>query len=149
MKQIYEHIGASHFDKSLFMPIRKHFPTKPRGGFWASPCGDEFYTWKDWSKDNYCDVDDQDHFFFTLKDEAKVFRITSQKEYEEFVNRFGKIQEEMFGLTKVTFDWKQVAEVLDAVEVDVSSWMKLYDLMYSWDCDSICIFNPDIVEEIS
>lgn len=149
MKQIYEHVGASHFDRGLFMPIKKHFPTKPRGGFWASPCGEGFFTWKDWSKANYYDIDNADHFFFTLKDNAKVFRISSQEEYEEFVNRFGKIEEGMFGLTKVLFDWKHIAEVLDAVEVDVSSWIKLYDLMYSWDCDSICIFNPDIVEEIS
>ena len=37
---------------------------------------------------------------------------------------------------------------VDAMWVDISADRDLYMELYGWDCDSIVVFNPDIIEQI-
>ena len=47
------------------------------------------------------------------------------------------------------FDFELMAiDGWDGLEISLSEYPPLYDKFYSWDCDSICIFNKDAIKEV-
>ena len=80
-------------------------------------------------------------FTFTLKDGAKVLEINSVKELKEVP----KIKDDD-GVTYTMIDFEKLSESYDAIEVNISSDHNLYFSLYGWDCDSILIMNPDIIQ---
>lgn len=42
-------------------------------------------------------------------------------------------------------DFEKIAEEYDAIEVNIDS--SLYYALYTWDCDSILIMNPNIIRD--
>ena len=53
----------------------------------------------------------------------------------------------------VYLDFEKLSQEYDAIEITLSEekshkgefWGGLYDKLYGWDCDSICIMNPDCI----
>lgn len=138
----YIHYGQNNFDVDLFAPIenRPYF-TKPFGGLWASRT-DAKYSWNDWCRNNdFAECRNDNSFTFTLKDGAKVLEINSVKELKEVP----KIKDDD-GVTYTMIDFEKLSESYDAIEVNISSDHNLYFSLYGWDCDSILIMNPDIIQ---
>lgn len=138
----YIHYGCTEFDKNKFNNIR-NLPetTKPFGGFWASRI-DAIKSWKNWCEDTEYEANLNDNFIFTLNDKSRVLTINNCEQLKKLPKREG-----ITSIVQTNLDFEALAKEYDAVEVLISEDPKLYHQLYGWDCDSILIMNPDIVEE--
>ncbi|MBQ2892250.1 MAG: hypothetical protein IJN03_02750 [Bacilli bacterium] len=139
----YIHYGHENFDIKLFNKIKNRpEAVKPIGGLWASRV-DTTDGWIDWCKGNEIDWARLDvSFKFKLKPEAKVLLIDSMDKLKELPK-----QKSILGHSPWTLlDFEKLAEEYDAVEVILNRG--LYFELYGWDCDSIIIMNPEIIELI-
>lgn len=147
----YIHYGHSSFNHDLFCEIKnRELFVKPWGGLWASDVDAE-YGWKDWCvSQNFYVERLNEHFIFTLSDDAKVLHIYDVKQLEELPQLI-----EDFDLY-VCLDFEQLlADGWDVIElhlseekVDFDDWFNrrgLYFDLYGWDCDSILIMNPEVI----
>lgn len=153
-KTKYIHYGHVEFDKGImFVPIENvEYFTKPRGGFWASPV-DSQYGWKEWCEsNNFCTSRLCKSVTFALSDNAKVFHIRSVDDLENLPRQNLELD---VGVDMVYLDFERMADLgYDAVELHLSEELPdshgfldgLYWKLYGWDCDSILIMNPDVVE---
>lgn len=145
----YIHYGDSHFKKKLWKPIKtKLFRNKPTGGLWASAIDAE-WGWRDWSMVNDFNTENlKESFCFTLSKSANVFHIYSKTDLKNIP---------MQTLLPKSMAFPDFEELMkqgyDAVELHLSEdkatneFDSLYWSLYGWDCDSILIFNPDIIIE--
>ncbi len=145
-KPVYIHYGARTFDLKIGFPVKSsngHCRVKPFGGLWASRVGDP-YGWKSWCKENDFRIcRERNSFKFTLSDNAKI-------KYISCINDI--ISEPWFKAESIdilnSIDYKQLlSEGYDGIEV--TNIEPLYFAMYGWDCNSIVVLNPNIVEVIS
>lgn len=138
----YIHYGHKTFDKTHFYPIKniKGF-TKPAGGLWASKINAP-YGWKAWyDNNNYGECIEDNSFKFTFSANARILRINNCKELENLPK-----VDSIFNLSSWIFlDFEKLALYYDAIEINISSDSNLYCL-YGWDCDSLLIMNPDIIQ---
>lgn len=143
---IYIHYGSNKFHPEM-VKARNHDRgwNKPAGALWASRI-DAKHGRRDW-----CESEDfhteklSSSFKFKLKDNAKVFYIDS-------ADKEGMLPIRSDSITTFikSYDFEKLIELgYDAVEVSISSDWRLYDGMYGWDCDSIAILNPDVVEVVA
>lgn len=145
----YIHYGNREFNKELFQPIKnRQCFTKPFGGFWASDVNAKF-GWQQWNKENeFTSCQEENSFCFTLKENAKVihlYKVEDLKQLPIVKNDLG------FSLSSwYCIDFEELAESgVDAMEVHMSEGdHELYFPLYGWDCDSILIMNPDIIENM-
>lgn len=145
MSKTYIHYGHNHFYKSLFFPIKNmRSLTKPSGGLWASDVN-AIRGWKEWCEDNEfrkCEKDNS--FTFTLVDDARVLTINSSNDLEDLPKGENK-----YGMNEWTIlDFEKISHDYDAIEINISSDGILYYRLYGWDCDSILVMNPDVIQEI-
>ena len=147
----YIHYGSKEFLKDKVSPIKneKYF-SKPKGGLWASPL-DTNMGWRDWCKsEDFRECNEENSFTFALADAARVLSIKQSSD----LNDLPKIETDYFN--KMYLDFEELTKQYDAIEVSISSsydldgdWHEtLYYKLYGWDCDSILIMNPDIVEDV-
>ena len=166
-KTIYIHYGNNHYEKRDVDLSIKGFVTKPkRAALWGSPEDAEF-SWKDWSEGEQWNLSALEKSFrFKLKGGSKILFIRSKKdvdELDEILKTNTDVKESFSGLTSTasmlmsllgfitpenyTIDFAKLQENgIDAVEVEFNKY--IHDAFYGWDCDSICVLNPDAVEEI-
>lgn len=143
----YIHYGHKSFDKNLFDSIRnnKYF-TKPKGGLWASDVNAR-YGWKDWCDSNeFRKCEKSNSFVFTLEMDTKLLIIDSYDDLKELprLEDIDNFASPMWLL----LDFEKIAKKYDAIEVNISSDEELYWKLYGWDCDSILVMNPDVVQSI-
>lgn len=151
MKQVYQHYGNNKFDNSQIKPIKnRDVWGKPYGGFWASRVNSE-KSWKEWCEtEDFCTERLKKHFDFTLNDNAKILVIKTKCDLEKLRQK----HQEWFVKPKWDFidrpflDFEKISKLYDALEVNAGSDRELYFDFYGWDCDSICIFNLQIVNVI-
>ena len=144
-KKKYIHWGSCKFERTWFCPVKNRgCLTKPSGGLWASPVDAE-YGWYDWCSDeNFRSYDEDDCFKFTLRSGAKVLMIDNKDVLEDLP----KYKDPDFSHDLwVSLDFEELMrQGYDAVEVNLSACHGLYWSLYGWDCDSILVMNPDVVE---
>ena len=139
----YIHYGHKHFDKNLFMNIHNSMFTKPNGGLWASDIESK-YSWKNWCEENnFIECDEDCSFTFQLSEEAKILKIN----HVEVLKVLPKYKSEFDMPTWIVLDFEKLSHKYDAIEVNISSDDELYYKLYGWDCDSILVMNPDVVQE--
>lgn len=133
------HYGNERFDISKFQKVsNREFVNKPNGGFWASPINTE-NSWKNLCIKERCFTDSlKKHFIFNIKPGAKILNIKTKEDLNNL--SFIYKRENCFGETLLNFD--TIAECYDALYVEIE---ELYWEMYSWDCDTLLVFNPDII----
>ena len=158
----YIHYGSDKFDKAKFGKIKNQkYPwVKPdhSSGLWASRV-DAKYPWKEWCKDASFNIDElTTSFKFTISPSANIYTIAKPDDViglpdhvdEEYGNSY-------HGIKRIDFE-KCVELGIDAIEiVDIHGKnpnhqfgdFTVYDMMYGWDCDSILILNPDIIETVA
>lgn len=137
------HYGHDKFEKDKFEPVKNRLDaSKPKGGLWASRV-DSPNSWKEWCKSSGFGKEKLNtSFMFTLKEDAKVLRITNTKQLEQLPK--------MKNLLPITtmwtmIDYEELATEYDALEVLISEDHELYFSLYGWDCDSIVIMNPEVI----
>lgn len=167
-KTIYIHYGNDHYEKKEVDLSTKGFITKPlKAALWGSP-EDAGYSWKDWSEDQEWNLDALEKSFkFKLKGGSKILFIRSEKDIDEldenlktntnvdnyfpkYTSVFSILRSIMDSITPEnysTIDFSKLRENgIDAVEIEFNGYT--HDAFYGWDCDSICVLNPDAVEEV-
>lgn len=140
-KTTYIHYGSDWFRTPNPIRNRKYF-TKPSGGLWASrKDGDQ--TWKSWCECEEFGLDNLNYSFtFTLKDGARVLELS----YEDQLENLPKLEpyDKFDHYSECRLDFEKLAEEYDAIEVtDIS---QLYWPLYGWDCNSIIVMNPKIID---
>lgn len=141
------HYGHKEFDENMFVKISNspYFRTKPDGGLWASDV-EAKYGWKDWCKaENFRDRIEENSFEFVLTDNAKVLCINSVND----LRKLPKAEDDEFLISSwVTLDFEKLSKMYDVIEVNISNDWDLYFTLYGWDCDSIVVMNPEVIEDI-
>lgn len=153
----YIHYGAEHFDPDRWKDIMNrdngqiHGWIKPAAhtGLWASPV-DSPESWKIWAENSGYETSLDIGFRFTVRDPGRIFYVHNAMSYAALV--------ELYGVTtpwnspyynQYYFDFELMAiDGWDGLEISLSEYPPLYDKFYSWDCDSICIFNKDAIKEV-
>lgn len=143
-KTVYIHYGSKSFDKERFKdPENIPYQNKPSGGFLASPI-DAKYGWREWNEESgFTDCEEQNSFKFVLRKNATVYHIRNRRDYF----RLPKLVSPLVGREERCPDFEKIGEEYDAIELHFSEYKNLYWTVYGWDCDSILILNPDIIEE--
>lgn len=142
------HYGAIQFNPTLFAPIQnRRWANKPLGGLWASDVN-AAYGWKKFCKDagfRIKKTNDRIRFFFELNTD-RILLIDSSEKACELPQR--RKQESELGI-EVTYpvlpDFETIATQYDAIDFRISSDPSLYRTLYSWDCDSILVMNPNVI----
>lgn len=146
----YIHYGHEEFDMRRFRSVSngRYLGIKPVGGLWASPIEAE-RSWKKWCEDeNYSECHEDDSFRFTMRNPDKIFYIDSEESFKEFAGRYALTEEARFGSgdAAVFIDFeKMLSDGWDALEISLTDYWRLYDLLYGWDCDSIVVLNRDAI----
>ena len=145
----YIHYGSSEFDINKFGMITNQGTNKPLGGLWASPVDNSHYCWKDWCIDNDYKVEKlKESFIFDIEPDAKILRIWSNYDLYQldiYDNDLRYYQLKHPGHTWWTLDFERmIHDGYDGMEVIIST-NDIYYALYGWDCDSLLVFNPDIM----
>ena len=141
-KTTYIHYGHSFFqpEKMKEKPNLIYTSYKPHG-LWASPVDAE-WGWKDWCEETECFLETLDESFqFTLKSKANILHIHSWEDAKPFLIKQGTYN--------YSLKLKTIYKKYDGMELHISeNYGELHDSypFYLWDVDSICIWNPDIIE---
>ena len=151
-KPIYIHYGSDVFDPKITLEAKyaKRFwdtgcYIKP-GGLWASP-ENAYISWKEWCESEDFHTDRLDKSFrFHLKDGARVldiFKLLDLRGYTVHgATPFGH---------NLYLDLDMIYRDYDAMEVHhEDNYWELHGstIFNAWDVDSICVWNPDVVEVI-
>ena len=114
---------------------------KPEG-LWASPI-DASYGWKSFCKDAHLyKTDFAKYFKFRLSKKAKILHIHCLNDIRKYLTE-GNVEGDK------ALNFKKIYHKFDGIEVHMSEHFgELRDQFYSWDCDSICIWNPNIIQVI-
>ena len=148
-KPVYIHYGSDSFLTPN--PIRNRvYRTKPAGGLWASRKGDKS-GWINWCRREHFRLESFDcGFEFTLKDGARVLELTDVSQLDILPqllndrNKFYNSKTDRYSWSECCLDFEKLTKDYDAIELmDVGLF---YTSLYTWDCNSILIMNPDIVE---
>lgn len=163
MSTIYIHYGSDKFDRTRFGPIKNRaIPwVKPEGrsGLWACRVDAE-NSWKEFCEQDALWPDRiKESFKFKLSKKAKVAYLNKPSDCDKLPLYKNNIDSTFFDRTERFINFEEcLKQGIDAIEV-VDIWGRenpdhydymetLYYALYGWDCDSILILNPDIVEEI-
>ncbi len=109
-------------------------------GFWCSRTDAE-YGWKEFCEESeisLCDLTKQ--FDFIIPDSARVYTIYNSDDVDEL------IEEYKFSSEIQAINFEKMAKDFDAIEV-TTMYNGVYDSLYGWDCESILILNPEIIEK--
>lgn len=139
----YIHYGHKHFDINLFCPIsNRELFTKPFGGLCASRIGAE-YGWKEWNDDeHFRECNEENSFTFQLSNTARILTINSSDDLKKLTKTYRGF------FIPCYLDFERLSQKYDAIEANISSDRRLYLDLYGWDCDSILVMNPDVIQEI-
>lgn len=147
-KKEYVHFGDKKFRKEKWNPIKNElFRNKPSGGLWASPV-DSDCNWENWCIGEDFHTDRlKKSFRFTLLGNAKVLHICSVDDLRDIprVSTLSTILPDFEELMNQGYDAMELHLSKDKYYLDDNRC--LYFALYGWDCDSIIIFNPDIIIE--
>ena len=129
------------FEAGLFKPIRNLDFVKPSGGLWTSPV-DCSWGWKEWGEQvGYSDF----RTSFNLKFHGKVFEVDDAA---DLLGVKGETRGSMFSI-----DFEHLADRFDAFHLTARGEMatRFHDglSLYGWDCETVLIFNPDSVRQVS
>lgn len=147
MDKRYIHYNSDTFDKERLKRALTHDKKYRRRdkpfGLWASPVNAEL-GWKEWCEDEEWRLDKLDESFeFSLSPEAKILTINKLEDAADFL-----LELRMHGIRVQALDLPMIYDRYDAMEVNMSNdFMNFHDneVFYSWDVDSIVIWNPDII----
>jgi hypothetical protein len=149
----FVHYGTTTFDKQMFKPVQsipQH--AKPGGGFWGSPICTE-NSWNAWCKrEEYNEYNPNQRVEFYCKPDSKVFQIDTLDDitfliknypapYNPYMMPYGSYME--YGLPYLGIDYEAMSKDFDGI---CYNYTELGNILGPWDCDSIVIFNPDIME---
>ncbi len=152
----YIHFGSNHYDKQRLERAvtsdKKYRRLDKPNGLWASPI-DAKYGWKEWCENEEFRLEGlEESFEFTLSPEAKILRIEKLSDATDYFIADRRIDYANTLITTVySLNLPLIYDRYDAMEVILSNdWQTFHDIniFYTWDVDSICVWNPDIIVKV-
>lgn len=148
---IWEHYGNNAFDpEKIKANAKRIFANKPNG-LWGSPSpkGRKYWTWKQWCKGEGYHIDRLEKSFkFRISNKAKLLWIHKMEDALKYMD----IEPFYPGSDyfRYTLNVNKVMSEFDGmVLIHGDHYCELHDNGFStWDVDSICVWNPDVVEVI-
>lgn len=165
---IYIHYGSDSFNPYAVGKIgNSGLLTKPDGGLWASR-EDDAFGWKQWCEDNHFYLERLRHSFrFRLSPSCRLLLLEnpeqlkslpklhdwSPKDYTEMfefeASHPGEIPSidqlnRWFAPNLCYLDFEKLAQEYDALELRNACAFR--DSLQMWDCDSIVIFKPEVID---
>lgn len=141
-EQLYIHYGSNSFHPEWFNSIKNTTWNKPYGGLWASPYPAPNIDWKRWCIDNEFDGRTSQSFIFSIDESSNIIRLSDLKSVKKF-KKSKYCTPRYYCLDYIDFEG-MIEDGFDGIEILISS-PNVYMEMYSWDVDSLLIFNPEIV----
>lgn len=167
--------GTNEFSKDKFIPpFMRDDVNKPQHGFWGSPI-DSLNGWGEWcNRENFHTDKLDEHVLFKIKKGSNIYIIDTQEDldniskYEDIEDMIQTIQRrfkcsyEMARDTALKYyhnslkkiiDFNYLYKHYDGIFVTERAVKELRNVnngdgLYWWDVESICVFNPDIIEVI-
>lgn len=147
MSKHYIHYGNDHFDLDIFKkkaanPRDNSFMNKPPFGFWASPVGCEYWAWREWCENEDWNTERLDKSFkFTLTKKARILTVRKREDIFPYLIESNTL------CMKPVLDFNRIMAEYDGMElIHGNRYLELHDNeFYSWDVDSIVIWNPYII----
>ena len=115
-------------------------------GLWGSP-EDSRYAWKEWcTSEDFHTERLKTSFRFSLDKTARVLRIHSMEDAIPYLVR-NKAYDAL-SINAYTLDTERIESEFDAMEVIMDSDLYWNNVFRMWDVDSVCVWNPEVVEVI-
>jgi hypothetical protein len=154
LDKVYIAYGSNAYSPEKFRPVdlshwRNAVNNKPFGGLWASPI-DSKWGWKDWCESEEWATDTlKKSFTFTIAPTAKIYVIDNGKD----LLSVSTYQSEYIPSFSRTINFTQlIQDGYDGIFVTVNAIRAFRDAgpsgaegLYTWDCESICIFNKEVI----
>ena len=139
----YIHYGHETFDTKKFEKVENRLDSsKPKGGLWGCKVSTK-KGWKEWCQNNNFSEDRLSmHFMFSLHKNSKILIIDNS----EILKTLPRNKNAFASKIWITLDFEELSKKYDAIEVLISKDFRLYHDLLTWDCDSIFIMNPNIIE---
>ena len=149
MEYTLSHICNFHqvFDFANIKPIENISRNKPKGGLWLSVNNG----WEKWCESEMPEWLIGTRYAATLKPDARICWVYDEEDLEALPNNPKAADViRMFGDFEKFIDFEALTKDYDAIAVMVQSgdWNCLYNRLYGWDCDSMVVFHPEIIESI-
>ena len=146
----YIHYGHDKLDRDAVTHVVTSIKSKPNKGVWASPV-DSTRSWKDWCEaEDFRVCEESNSFTFTLSPDAKILEVHEESDIMDYVifnevdytsRRFSATHVcDMLNLPKLYRDFDGMELFLS--EGSFGFHLGLFSL---WDCDSIVVWNPDVI----
>lgn len=142
----YIHYGSNTFDINKDVSFTVHTDWKP-SGLWASPetC---MLSWADFCKEAqfHCDRLAK-HFTFQLSPEAKILHLHKLDDAKDYL----EVAETTRYNTYYKLNSNRLYENFDGVELHISEDYARFhsnNVFNTWDVDSICIWNLNVIQII-
>lgn len=126
---------------------------KPTNAYWASPMGEDYCTWEEWSNSNNMDIVDAYNYMyiFRLSKDAKILVIDDPAIFKDNENL---LVENKDSIINFCCNWPYIFDNYDGMLLIHGEHYSEFHysefhagLFYSWDCDSLVIWNASIVED--
>lgn len=141
-----------HYRHDKFCPDKlkdktecKYPRTDKPEGIWASPINAE-WGWKDWClSESYHPERLNKSFTFKLRPKARILHIHSLNDATPYLY----VKDRFMSLVDYGLDLKKIYSNFDGMELHISdnyNELHNHNVFSTWDVDSICIWNPEIID---
>lgn len=123
---------------------------KPKIAWWGSPVDAE-YGWKEWCENNEYEFNFDNPIYWTMKEGSKIYTIDFIDTESDPDNQLSQyIVDDGFGSCYLDYQ-RMKDDGIDAVELYNAAIGHLFisrieTMFNSWDCESIVVLNPDVIE---
>lgn len=159
---IFVHYGTNKIKEKLFKTIKNRRGwNKPSGGIWASPLNSN-HSWRKFCLDENFNIGTlKKHILFKINPNSKIYTINSYLDliklkkywiydknriFNEVMIDYEKMMKDGYDGIYLTEDGEHDTRFSPYGRYDCSMGGKL-DL-YGWDCESIVIFNKNIIKQV-
>lgn len=146
---MYIHYGSDRFDRQILEDKRSENANRVTWkpcGLWASPV-DAGLGWREWCEDECFDRSDFSKAFrFDVTPNAKILHVRSLKDVEQYITK--SPYEALFAAGFDYLDCGKLCRDYDGIELHISdnyAALHMSNVFYTWDVDSICVWNPDAI----
>ena len=153
-KQVYRHYGANNLDRTF--KYKAHALRYKPSGLWSSPIQSEYYTWKEFCENEDFHVETLNrHFDFCVKENAKILEVRDIQDILPYLcnDEEYEIEYKMFQHLYSTdptagrhLNLSKLYSEYDGMEVFMSPMLHHSTMFYSWDVDSLVVWNLEIIE---
>ncbi len=160
VKYVTYGITKERFSKTIFYnENHMTLPCKPLYGLWGSRVDAE-YGWKDWCADSgFRECSDVNKMEFVLTKDSKILEVHREADILPYIvsclpqinyRPFQRLEDKSTSIADgINFD-KLQDEGYDGLELFISdSYFRLHNGVFNtWDCDSIVVWNYDVIQVV-